>query len=155
MFSIFVSTKSENMFLKNVNIRKIRKMSKFDFFLLQILRFFKKTYFLIWSIFFWKIKIFKINLYFSFCLYYVLAVSNFQVREPVRKRFTVPPKKKTYSPPPKKKFFHQTSLFRHQLRDPLVQCSRTYMSVHPYGLFRRFSVLFFSLTYNFITRIHL
>ena len=82
---------------KNLFFRKFSKFTKFQIFdFSDFVNFwdFSKKYFCVLIDFFRKNKIFQNTFYFSFCLYYVLAVPNFQVRGPVRKQFTVPPTKK-------------------------------------------------------------
>ena len=79
-------------FLEKIpRIHEIRKIENLE--ILSIFEIFRKTIFCFGRKFFEKIKIFKIKFYFSFCFYYVLAVSNFQVRGPVRNRSAVSPKK--------------------------------------------------------------
>ena len=121
VFEIFDFSKNfrPKLTLFSRKISKIHKIRIFDF--LDFVKFwdFSKNIFCFGRKFFEKIKIFKNKFQFSFCLYYVLALSNFQVRRPVRKRSAVSPKKWNFF----SEIFHQTSLFGHQLRDPLVQYS--------------------------------
>ena len=84
--------------------RKIPKIPKFpgftwsfhlnlDFSNFEI---FRKNVFVLVDFFLSKNQNFQNTFYFSFCCYYVLAVSNFQVRGPVRNRSAVSPKKATF-----------------------------------------------------------
>ena len=90
-FRKFFDQHKKLFFEKSQKFTKSEKIENLDFVNFEI---FRKHSFCFGRKFFEKIKMFKNKFHFSFCLYYVLAVTNFQVRGPVLKRSAVSPEKK-------------------------------------------------------------
>ena len=88
----FFSTNTKNRFSKNLKKSQNQKNRKSENFV--NFRDFPKNIFCFGRKVSKKIKIFKNKFQFSFCLYYVLAVSNFQVRGPTGNRSAVSHQKK-------------------------------------------------------------